>query len=152
MVLLLGHPASYPRPISRCRFFIDAAEIELPLVLEVKGLSTEQLVVMLVLWSIATESSDKDGIIIIFVASKKGTLVLLETLMASSDSSSLAASRPAKVAACSSKALQAFSRIECRYFPCASILSWSLRCTCPYYKGYDHWVHSQGWFVWIFKF
>ena len=43
--------------------------------LEVRELSTEQLVVMLFLVSTATASSDKDGIIIIFVVSKNGTAV-----------------------------------------------------------------------------
>lgn len=55
---------------------------------------------------------------------------LWETLIASSESSSLAASSPADATAWLSSALQALSRIDCRYFPCASILIWRCRWTC----------------------
>lgn len=51
------------------------------------------------------------------------SLVSVETLISSSDSSILAASSPAKHDVWSFRALQAFSSIDCRYLPWTSIRS-----------------------------
>ena len=119
-------------------FFITAprelapiGEIGLPL--DVKQLSTEQSPILAgtftaFLFSRAAAISDRQGIFMVssgFIPSQS-----LETLICSSESSSLAASSPAVAAAWSLRALQAFSSIDCRYLPCASILSWRWRWTC----------------------
>lgn len=118
-------------------FFMAAACEPTPigdtgLLVEVKQLSTEQSpiragIVEAFLLSRAAASSDMDGIFMF----SRGTIPWqsLETLMASSESSSLAASSPAATMAWSFRALQAFSSIDCRYLPCASIRSWSRRWT-----------------------
>jgi hypothetical protein len=80
------------------------------------------------LFSKAAASSDMEGIFM--VSSGAIPARSLETLIANSESSSLAASSPAVATAWSFRALQAFSSIDCKYFPCASIRSWRRRCTC----------------------
>lgn len=74
------------------------------------------------LFSREVASSDKEGI---FGVSKGSSpLQSFDTLIANSESSSLAASSPEVAAAWSFRALQAFSRIDCRYLLWASIRSW----------------------------
>lgn len=105
----------------------------------VKQLSTEQLprrasMLVVVLLSRAATMSDKEGI---FMGSFGATSwQSLETFMSSSESSTLAASSPADTAAWSFRALHAFSSIDWRYFPCASIRSWRRRCTWFNHKKY----------------
>lgn len=62
--------------------------------------------------------------------------VWVETFDTSSESWTLAASRPAaEPKFCLSRVSWAFSRTACRYFPCASIRSCKCRCTCEKNPG-----------------
>lgn len=72
-------------------------------------------------------NSEKQGIVRVSTGLSPGQS--LETLIASSESSSLASSSPAGTATWSLRSLQAFSSIDCRYFPWASIRSWRWRWT-----------------------
>ena len=117
---------------------IPIGETGLPV--DVKQLSTEQSPrragrLEVLLFSKAAAISEKE---VTFMVSR-GPIPWhsLETLIASSESSSLAASSPAFAAAWSFRALQAFSSIDCRYLPCASIRSCRRRCTC--FKE-NHWI------------
>jgi hypothetical protein len=93
---------------------------ETGLLVEVKQLSTEQSpmragTLEAFLFPKAAASSDKEGIFM--VSSGAIPAHSLETLIANSESSSLAASSPAVATAWSFRALQAFSSIDCKYFP-----------------------------------
>lgn len=72
--------------------------------------------------------SENDGIF--KLSSGASSCESLEIFIASSDNSSLAASRPAAATVWSFRAMHAFSSIVCRYFPCASIRNWRRRWTC----------------------
>lgn len=119
-------------------FFTVAACIAIPigetgLPVDVKQLSMEQSPrwagrLEVLLFSKTAAISDKEGIFMVSRGASPWQSSV--TLIASSESSSLAASSPADSAAWSWRALQAFSSIDCRYFPCASIRSCKWRCTC----------------------
>uniref|UniRef100_J3LND1 Uncharacterized protein n=1 Tax=Oryza brachyantha TaxID=4533 RepID=J3LND1_ORYBR len=54
----------------------------------------------------------------------------VDTFETNSDNSIFAVSRPTEPAFCFASVSCAFSRTDCRYFPCASIRSCRCLCTC----------------------
>lgn len=81
--------------------------------------------------SSSKQSPSMAGMLHAFLFSKLGPISGNEgpLMNANSESSSLFISRPFNSRDWLLKALQAFSRIDCKYFPCASIRSCRWRCT-----------------------
>lgn len=116
-------------------FFMEAACEAMPigesgLPVEVKQLSIEQSPICAGILQVGLISTDALNEGIFIVSSGAMPWHSLDTLIANSESSSLAASSPAVATDWSFRALHAFSRIDCRYFPCASMRSWRRRWTC----------------------